>query len=137
MREAEVSQALGQLDRTMRYARAKLGADSTIQRMLILINVYLHEGVSQKDLLARLDATSVPALSRNLADLSALTTKKQTGPGLVERRAASMNLRRKTIHLTAKGRRLIKQVANAPGIGVTKANGQRKVPVFTQVNIAR
>ena len=112
----EVGQSLIQLDRTMRYARAKLGADITIQRLLILINVYLHEGLSQKELLEQLDATSVPALSRNLADLSAWTTKKQPGPALIELRADPMNLRRKTIHLTTKGRRLIKQVANAPGI---------------------
>lgn len=116
----EVAQALAQLDRTMRYARAKLGADITIQRLLILINVYLHEGLSQKELLSRLDATSVTALSRNLADLSAWTTRKQPGPGLIELKADPMNLRRKTVHLTAKGRRLIKQVASAPGIGVEK-----------------
>ena len=115
-RRHEVAEALGQLDRTMRYARAKLGADITIQRLLILINVYLHEGISQRELLQELDATSVTALSRNLADLSALTTKKAPGPGLIELRTDPMNLRRKTIHLTPKGRRLIEQVAYAPGI---------------------
>ena len=114
--EDDAAQALSQLDRTMRYARSRLGADITIQRLLILLNVYLHEGLSQKELLAQLDATSVTALSRNLADLSAWTTKKQPGPGLIELRVDPMNLRRKTIHLTPKGRRLLRQVANAPGI---------------------
>ena len=99
-RERGTVQALAQLDRTMRYARSRLGADITIQRLLILLNVYLHEGLSQKELLTQLDATSVTALSRNLADLSAWTTKKQPGPGLIELRADPMNLRRKTIHLT-------------------------------------
>ena len=114
--EDDAVQALSQLDRTMRYARSRLGADITIQRLLILLNVYLHEGLSQKELLAQLDATSVTALSRNLADLSAWTTKKQPGPGLIELRVDPLNLRRKTIHLTAKGRRLLRQVASAPGI---------------------
>jgi len=108
--------ALQQLEHTMRYARSRLGADITLQRLLILINVYLHEGISQAELLGNLDATSVTALSRNLADLSGWTTKKQPGPGFIELRLDPMNLRRKTIHLTSKGRRLIRQLAHAPGI---------------------
>ena len=93
---SRASGALERLDTTMRMARAKLGPDITIQRLLILINVYLNEGLSQSELLQRLDSTSVTALSRNLADLSAVTTKKRRGPGLIALRVDPMNLRRKT-----------------------------------------
>lgn len=103
--------AFSSLDRKMRFARAQLGPDTTLQRLLILLNVSLHEGLSQKELLARLDATSITALSRNLADLSAWTSRKQPGPGLLELRLDPMNLRRKTVHLTPRGRELLAALA--------------------------
>lgn len=110
--------SLQQLDRIMRRARSELGAEITIQRLLILVNVCLHEGLSQSELLKKLDSTSITALSRNLADLSAWTSRKQPGPGLLELRVDPMNLRRKTIHLTAKGRRLVRKLArlSAPAL---------------------
>ena len=77
-------QALRSLDRALRYARAKLSPDITAQRLLILLAVYFHEGLSQRELLRHLELTSITALSRNLADLSKLTTRKQPGPGLLE-----------------------------------------------------
>lgn len=99
--------ALGRFERTLRRARRQLGPDVTIQRVLILLNVYMNEGLSQSELRTQLDATSATALSRNLADLSAWTSRKQTGPGLLELRTDPMNLRRKTIHLTETGRALV------------------------------
>ena len=100
---------LRQLDRALRFARKKLSPDITAQRLLILIAVYFHEGLSQRELLAHLDSTSITALSRNLADLSSLTTKKTVGPGLLELKADPLNLRIKRVYLTAKGRRFMKQ----------------------------
>lgn len=98
-----------QLESALRFARFKLSADITAQRLLILIGVYFHEGLSQRELLKFLDSTSITALSRNIADLSALTTKKTAGPGLLELRVDPMNLRVKKIYLTVKGRRFMKQ----------------------------
>lgn len=98
-----------QLEGALRFARSKLSADITAQRLLILIGVYFHEGLSQRELLSFLDSTSIAALSRNIADLSSFTTKKVPGPGLLELRADPMNLRVKRVYLTAKGRRFIKQ----------------------------
>jgi DNA-binding MarR family transcriptional regulator len=96
-----------QLDQLLVAARQKLGPDVTVLRLHILLNVYLHEGCSQNELLFLLDVTSVTALSRNLADLSTLTSSKRLGPGLIELRPDTMNLRRKTIHLTRKGRSMV------------------------------
>ena len=56
-----------------------------------------------------LESTSITALSRNLADLSALTTRKLPGPGLLELRTDLLNLRVKRAYLTPKGRRFVKQ----------------------------
>lgn len=102
-------QNIAELDRALRFARARLSPDITAQRLLILIGVYLHEGLSQRELLNHLDSTSITALSRNIADLSALTTRKAPGPGLLELRSDPMNLRVKRVFLTRKGRSFVKQ----------------------------
>lgn len=95
------------LESALRFARAELGPDVTAQRLLILLSVYTHEGLDQRSLLARLDSTSTTALSRNLADLSEWTSRKTAGPGMVELRQDRLNLRRKQVHLTPKGRAFI------------------------------
>jgi len=109
MSQEAMSTEMAQLDRALRFARSRLSADVTAQRLLILIGVYFHEGLSQRELLKYLDSTSITALSRNIADLSGLTTKKVPGPGLLELRTDPMNLRVKKIYLTPKGRRFMKQ----------------------------
>lgn len=101
------------LDRALRYARARLSPDITAQRLLILLAVYFNEGLSQRELLKKLESTSITALSRNLADLSALTTRKQPGPGLLELRSDPANLRIKRVYLTRKGRNFIRQWGRA------------------------
>ena len=95
--------------RALHFARKKFGVDITAQRLSILIAVYLHPGLSQRELLDKLDSTSITALSRNLADLSDWTTRKTPGPGIVELRADPMNLRVKRVRLTRRGRRLVSQ----------------------------
>lgn len=97
------------LDKALRFARVRISPDITAQRLLILISVFQNEGMHQRELLKTLDSTSITALSRNLADLSALTTKKTPGPGLLELRLDPMNLRVKRIYLTAKGRSFVKR----------------------------
>lgn len=92
------------LDRALRFARAELTADVTAQRLLILICVYFNEGLSQRELLTKLESTSITALSRNLADLSDWTTRKKKGPGLIEMQADPMNLRIKRVYLTDRGK---------------------------------
>ena len=100
--------SLKRLEQLLGRARALLGPDVTVQRLLILLKVYGNEGLSQSELLGLLEGTSVTALSRNIADMSTRTSQKRDGPGLLELRTDIMNLRRKTIHLTKKGRRLVR-----------------------------
>lgn len=122
MTDYEPVRALQALDRALRFARSKLSPDVTAQRLLILLAVYFHEGLSQRDLLKHLDGTSITALSRNLADLSSLTTKKQPGPGLLELRVDPTNLRIKRVFLTRKGKSFVKNwLAVTSGVEVSKS----------------
>lgn len=104
---AELDQ-LHALDHALRFARSHLSADVTAQRLLILICVYFNQGLSQRELLSKLESTSITALSRNLADLSAWTTRKSEGPGLIELRADPMNLRIKRVFLTREGEKFVR-----------------------------
>ena len=108
MADEQDQQTLSILDRALRMARTRLSPDITAQRLLILIAVYLHEGLNQRELLQHLESTSITALSRNLADLSAWTSRKSPGPGLLELRVDPLNLRTKRVFLTAKGQRFMK-----------------------------
>lgn len=91
----------------LRFARDNLSPDVTVQRLLVLISVARHEGVSQRELSDLLPGISVTAMSRNLADLSARTSRRTRGPDLIRQVQDRNNLRRKQLFLTVKGRRLI------------------------------
>lgn len=109
---AELDQ-LHALDNALRFARSHLSPDVTAQRLLILICVYFNQGLSQRELLTKLESTSITALSRNLADLSAWTTRKTEGPGLIELRSDPMNLRVKRVYLTNAGQSFVKRLLSA------------------------
>ncbi|NNC77239.1 MAG: hypothetical protein HKN77_04700 [Woeseiaceae bacterium] len=106
--DREIEQ-LHRLEAGLRFARAELTADVTAQRLLILLCVYFNQGMSQRELLTKLDSTSITALSRNLADLSAWTTRKTDGPNLIELRPEPMNLRIKRVYLTDKGEQFVRR----------------------------
>lgn len=108
LKDAEIEQ-LHALDEALRFARSELTADVTAQRLLILISVFFNQGMSQRELLTKLDSTSITALSRNLADLSAWTTRKCEGPNLIELRPDPMNLRVKRVFLTKTGERFMRR----------------------------
>lgn len=110
--DAEKDQ-LHALEAALRFARAELSADITAQRLLILLSVYFNQGMSQRELLTKLDSTSITALSRNLADLSAWTTRKCDGPNLIELRPDPMNLRIKRVFLTKTGEEFVQRLLAA------------------------
>lgn len=118
---------LNALDAALRFARAELTADITAQRLLILICVFFNQGLSQRELLGKLRSTSITALSRNLADLSAWTTRKKEGPGLIELRADPMNLRVKRVFLTKKGERFVRRWLAAADKERPSKVGNRKI----------
>lgn len=110
--EVSLSPQLTALCRALRRVRARVSPDITAQRLLILLAVRAHEGLSQRELLDKLESTSITALSRNLADLSKLTSRKSEGPGLVELRSDPMNLRVRRVYLTRRGHRLVSDIEN-------------------------
>jgi len=114
------------LDNALRFARSHLSADITAQRLLILICVYFNQGLSQRELLTKLESTSITALSRNLADLSAWTTRKKEGPGLIELRSDPMNLRVKRVFLTAAGMKFVRRWLAAGAKAHTASSRKRK-----------
>ena len=93
----------------LRFARDNIAPDITVQRVLVLLSIARHPGLSQSELSATLPGISTTAMSRNIADLSDRTSQKRGGPGLVRLQQDPGNLRRKRVYLTAKGRRLIKR----------------------------
>jgi DNA-binding MarR family transcriptional regulator len=109
------------LDRASRFALARLSADTTAQRLLILHAVYFNEGLSPRELPQHLESTSSTALSRNLADLSGLTSRKMPGPNLLERRIDRLNIRIKRVFPTRKGKSLMKRWLDVAG-GTVRAN---------------
>ena len=122
---AELDQ-LHALDNALRFARSHLSPDVTAQRLLILICVYFNQGLSQRELLTKLDSTSITALSRNLADLSAWTTRKKEGPDLIEMRADPMNLRIKRVYLTGAGEEFVRQLLAAGARAHTASRKRQK-----------
>ena len=114
------------LDNALRFARSHLSPDVTAQRLLILICVFFNQGLSQRELLTKLETTSVTALSRNLADLSAWTTRKQEGPGLIELRPDPMNLRIKRVFLTTAGMKFVRRWLSASAKAHTASGKKRK-----------
>lgn len=93
----------------LKYARDNLAPDVTVQRLLVLLHVAQNEGLSQNELAEQLEGISTTALSRNLADLSAINSRKSAGPGLIEQHLDPDNLRKKRIFLTDKGQRFLRR----------------------------
>ncbi len=112
------------LHRALTIVRGEVAPDITVQRLLILLAVYANEGLSQRELLEKLDGCSITALSRNLADLSAWTTRKTEGPGLIELRQDPMNLRVKRVFLTPAGNRFMRRWLGA----ATQTGPKRRKP---------
>ena len=97
----------------LRFARDNISPDVTVQRVLVLLSIARHPGLSQSELSETLPGISTTAMSRNIADLSERTSQKRGGPGLVRLQQDPGNLRRKRVFLTPKGKRLIKRWSSA------------------------
>ena len=96
MQNKQTTDYLALLDRALRFARKNLSPDIPAQRLLLLNAPHF-------------DSTSSTALSRNMADLSAMTTRKVPGPDLLELRTDPLNLRIKRVFLTSRGKRFVRR----------------------------
>jgi DNA-binding MarR family transcriptional regulator len=87
--------------------------DSTmpLQLAYTFILCATYEGESIGDI-SRRAGFAVSTTSRHILDLGEYDRLKNPGFGLVETRIDPMELRRKTVHLTPKGRNLLNQIIN-------------------------
>ena len=88
-----------------------VNATISIQQVHTLILVALHEGSSVTEI-ARMSGFKLPTVSRNLLDLGMRNRKREPGYGLVETEVDPMELRKKSVTLTPKGREVIRQIVN-------------------------
>jgi DNA-binding MarR family transcriptional regulator len=81
----------------------------SIQVVHTLTLVALHEGLSLVEL-GRISGFKMATISRNILDLGLRNRKREPGYGLVESVVDPMELRKKQITLTPKGRELVRHI---------------------------
>lgn len=102
--------------------RAEIGPEVPAQRILTLLAIAANPDLPQHDVPKHIHGVAEATVSRNVADLSAVTRTREPGPDLVEQRADPMYRRRNLLRLTRKGERLIADLARA----ANAALGHRK-----------
>ena len=101
------------LDKVSGLFQAFRALDPTmpLQLAYTFILCCIYEGESIGDI-ARRAGFALSTTSRHILDLGEFDRKKSQGYKLVETRVDPMELRKKSIHLTPKGRALLNQVIN-------------------------
>lgn len=101
------------LDKASGLFQAFRALDSTmpLQLAYTFILCAIYEGESVGDI-AKRAGFAVSTTSRHILDLGEYDRLKKPGYQLVETRIDPMELRRKTVHLTPKGRGLLNQIIN-------------------------
>lgn len=99
------------LDKVSSLFQAFRQLDSTmpLQLAYTFILCATYEGESVGDI-ARRAGFAISTSSRHILDLGEFNRQKDPGYGLVETRIDPLELRRKTVHLTPKGRNLLNQL---------------------------
>ena len=99
------------LDKVSSLFQAFRQLDSTmpLQLAYTFLLCATYEGESVGDI-ARRAGFAISTTSRHILDLGEYDRQKNPGYGLVETRIDPMELRRKTVHLTSKGRNLLNQI---------------------------
>lgn len=99
------------LDKVSSLFQAFRQLDSTmpLQLAYTFLLCATHEGESVGDI-ARRAGFAISTSSRHILDLGEYDRQKNPGYGIVETRIDPMELRRKTVHLTPKGRNLLNQI---------------------------
>lgn len=103
------------IQKFLKAARKNLDADMTVQRLQVLLEVALSEPIEQGTLVRRVDQTR-SAVSKNVANWTALTAKKTKGPGFMESVMDPMNLTTRTIKLTSKGKAALEKTLMEAGV---------------------
>lgn len=91
-------------------ALVKHDKDMPLTRLQVLTNVALHDGLIVRELMAK-TGLSQATISRSIAFLGDKPVRgEKEGLGWVEKRVDPMDSRRVTMHLTAKGKRIVSEL---------------------------
>ena len=111
------------LARLLAEIRLQVDSEMSVQRLQVLMHCMASpDGVDQQGIPAAVDQ-SRSAVSKNLADLSELTSKKTRGPGLLRSDADPMNLSTRIIRVTQTGRQVWADILRRAGFDGEAVNG--------------
>lgn len=103
MRLSAYTTDLIKVSRFLKEARELIADDVTVQKLDTLVQVLLQpDGIPQADILLKANLTRTAA-SKNVADLSSITSRKKAGPNLVESVIDPLNRTSRTIRMTPTG----------------------------------
>lgn len=110
---AKYTNELSQVSRLLKAARAMIADEVTVQKLDTLLQACLHpDGIEQGTLLEKAKL-SRSATSKNVADLSKITSRKTPGPDLLESVIDPMNRVIRTIRVTPNGEREVLRALEA------------------------
>jgi DNA-binding MarR family transcriptional regulator len=96
----------------LQAVRKHIEEDATGKELLTLLGITVEPGIDQSTLGIRLNLTR-SGVSKDIADLSVLTSRKQPGPGLVENTIDPMRMNIRLPMLTRKGEAAMTKVCEA------------------------
>lgn len=111
-------EATSTIQRSVRKLSSVLSAvrlvDGTmpVQELACLLEIAQRDGDISIMELSTLLGVSQSSATRNVQAMTDLTSKKKPGLELVETQVDPMDMRKKYVHLTPKGKRLIEQITN-------------------------
>lgn len=116
------------LQAVLSTAREDLHPDLTVSRLLILLTVVRNPGISQADVAHHVKDLSAAAISRNVLDLSALSSVRDKngyplpGPGLIEQRPDPAFRKRNVLYPTPAGLAFLNRLTEAANSRLDRAS---------------
>lgn len=92
--------------------RAEVDPEAPVQRVLTFLVIAAHPDLPQREATRYIRDVGVATVSRNVADMSALTRTRQPGPGIVEQIPDPTYRRRNLLRLTSKGLALMDAITS-------------------------
>ncbi len=99
--------SVAKANQVRRFLKAvrEVDPDVSVQKLQVLVEVMCNPGIDQASLLQSVDQ-SRSAVSKNIAEWSAINSRKKPGPGFIESRIDPMNRVSRLLYPTDKGKRM-------------------------------
>ena len=107
------TETLRAMREALRYLQTHLDAEVSAQRILTLIGVAENPASPQFELGKVIGSGNASTISRNLNDLSHLTSRRQPGPGYIRQDPDPNSRRRNLVNLTPRGEVLVNGMVDA------------------------